>query len=143
MLADAAVAYGKKEYLLLADGAFHYITGVNEMAACQISGFGHKTVTCWIASSAIPGHADGTVLKGAVLKGIYRGPGDRHVLPSYLSGGKIDYALDHPAGYPAMMLAHDYPMSGGNGSQEVWESLNGTTMRAMEAILKAREKIGE
>ena len=38
-----------------------------------------------------------------------------------------------------MMIASDFPMSGGPGSQEVWESLNGSTLRSIEAILDARE----
>ena len=141
LMADAAVAYGKPEYLELAEGAFYFITGINELAASHISGFGRKNAICWIACSTIPGHADGTVLKGAVLKGVYRGPGNRHILPSYLSGGKQDYAVDHPAQFPAMMIAADFPTSGAVGSQEVWESLNGNAMRAIEAILKARESL--
>ena len=139
LLARAAVLYNEPEWLKLSERAFHYITGINELAASQISGFGDKTVTTWIASSGIPGYATGEPVKGAVLKGITRWSGTARILPSYLSGGKSDYAIDHPAGYPAMMIAADYPMSGGPGSQEVWESLNGSTLRAVEAILDARE----
>ena len=141
LMADAAVAYGKPEYLELAEGLFYFITGINEMAVSHVSGFGRKNAICWIACCAIPGHADGTVLKGAVLKGVYRGPGNRHVLPSYLSGGKQNFAVDHPSVFPAMMIAADFPTAGAVGSQEVWESLNGSAMRAIEAILKARESL--
>ena len=139
LLARAAVLYEEPEYLKLAESCFHYITGINELAASQIAGFGRKTVTSWAASSAIPGYADGQPVKGAVLKGVSRWSGTARILPSYLSGGKSDYAIDHPAGYPAMMIAGDYPMSGGPGSQEVWEALNGSALRAVEAILDARQ----
>ena len=139
LMARAAVLYNDPEMLALAERCFHYITGINELAASQISGFGSKTVTCWVASNAVPGYANGQPIKGAVLKGVTRWSGTARILPSYLSGGKSDYAIDHPAGYPAMMIAGDFPMSGGPGSQELWESLNGSTLRAIEAILDARE----
>ena len=139
LMARSAIVFDRKDYLIQAQNNFHFITGINDLGASQISGFGHKTVATWIALNAIPGHADGTVLKGAVLKGISRGTGSRRILPAYLSGGKADYAVDHPANYPAMMIAGDFPMAGSIGCQEVWESVNGEALRAIEAILSAEE----
>ena len=38
-----------------------------------------------------------------------------------------------------MMIAGDFPMAGSIGCQEVWESVNGEALRAIEAILSAEE----
>ena len=137
-MARAAELYKRREYLDQAENCLYYLTGINAMAASQITGCGWKNVGTWGAVSAVPGASNGTVIKGAVLKGVRLDSGKGRMMKGSLVSGHAEYALSHPEFFPAMPIASDFPMAPSAGVQEIWESLNGAKLRLIEAILDAK-----
>jgi len=139
VMAQAAKIFRNRKYLERAERLFYHITGVNDTGTSLIGGIGWKTQAAWCACNGLPGFTNGTVIKGAVQKGVAFGNGSVKASNASLANGTQDNNLDHPAGYPFVVIAYDYPLFGMQGAQEVFERNNGEMMMVIWYIVTAQD----
>jgi len=140
IFALASILFDEPDYLRFAENELQYIMGLNPLGLCQIGGLGWKQAAVFAWSSSIPGRQDGTIIPGAISKGIPLG-----------SGAQRLYAVDlhtsphrniaHPKDYPYLTVAADYPVMGGAGKQEFFEVPAGACLLAIHDIQRATKHL--
>ena len=142
IFALAAILFDDTEYLRFAENELQYITGLNPLGLCQIAGLGWKQAAAFAWSSSIPGHQDGTIIPGAISKGIPLASGAKRIHAADLEA-RPNRNVSHPKDYPYLTVAADYPVMGGAGKQEFYEVPVGVCLLAMHDIQRAREHLAE
>lgn len=141
-MAVAAELFRDKNYLRDAERLYQYVFGVNPAGMSLVTGHGWKAMPIMSAASGIPGRTNGTVVPGAIYKGIRRGLGNApHASAANLNNGFFYNNLDHPRGYPVSAVAHNMPLWGIDFGQELWEATNAVFMMATDDILSARKAL--
>ena len=137
----AAILFDDPAYLNFVENQLQHITGLNPLGLCQIGGLGWKQAAMFAWSSSIPGHQDGTVIRGAISKGIPLATGATRLrgVDVYSSPHRN---IAHPNGYPYLTVAADYPIMGSAGKQEFYEVPVGVCLLAMHDIQRARQRLG-
>ena len=136
----AAILFDDRAYLTFAENQLQYITGLNPLGLCQIGGLGWKQAAVFAWSSSIAGHQDGTVIRGAISKGIPLASGATRLrgIDVYASPHRN---IAHPKDYPYLTVAGDYPVMGGAGKQEFYEVPVGVCLLALHDIQRARQHL--
>ena len=136
----ASIVLDDPSLLAFAENQLQYITGLNPLGLCQISGLGWKQAAVFAWSSSIAGHQDGTVIRGAIAKGIPLATGASRPLSANLYAAP-HRNIAHPKGYPYLTVAADYPVMGGPGKQEVFEVPVAACLLALHDIQRARRHL--
>lgn len=141
VMALASRLFKDRAYLEKAESLLNFVFGINPAGICLIAGNGWKSMMIISAANGLPGRTNGTVVPGAVHKGVPRAKGKTKASPANLENGFFYRNIDHPRGYPISMVAYDYPMWGMTCAQEEWEAVNAVFMIALDDILEAKDKL--